>query len=152
MRPDRHLSRKFEILGLTRYKHPAMKNPFSHIDQRVPDLEAGVQFYSVLLPEVGFSRYLGGNQFRVWTTEDGEEPSKPWFGITEDKDHTPNANRIAFWMESREEVDRIAERMKTLGAQNLSGPKEMPEYSNTYYAVFFEDPWGNPLEVVHLTD
>jgi predicted enzyme related to lactoylglutathione lyase len=31
----------------------------------------------------------------------------------------------------------------------LSGPKEYPEYGPGYYAVFFEDPSGNRLEVMH---
>ncbi len=129
-----------------------MKNPFSHIDQRVPHLEAGVEFYGILLPEVGFPRYLGGQAFRVWTIEGGQGPSQPWFGITEDPDHRPNANRVAFWVESRSEVDRIAELLRGAGALDVSGPKEMPEYTATYYAVFFADPWGNPLEVVHVID
>ena len=59
---------------------------------------------------------------------------------------------MAFWVESREEVDRIAQLLREAGANDLSGPKLMPEYLPTYYAVFFADPWGNPLEVVHWTD
>ncbi len=128
-----------------------MKNPFSHIDQRVPDLDSGVAFYGALLPEVGFSRYLGGQAFREWTTDGGAGPSQPWFGITENRDHVPNVNRVAFWVESRSEVDRIAQVVREAGAVNVSGPKEMREYTRSYYAVFFEDPWGNPLEVVHST-
>ena len=33
------------------------------------------------------------------------------------------------------------------GAANLSGPRDCPEYSATYYAAFFEDPCGNALEI-----
>ena len=69
--------------------------------------------------------------------------------IIHDPDHLPNANRVAFWVESRDEVDRLARVVRSAGARNVSGPKDMPEYTPTYYAVFFEDPWGNPLEVVH---
>ena len=126
-----------------------MPNPFSHIDQRVPDLEAGVTFYGAILPAIGFSKYNGGQAFRTWSTPDGTGPTGPWFGITEDPGHVPNANRIAFWAASRERVDQLAQIVREAGAKNVSGPKAMPQYSKTYYGLFFDDPWGNPLEVVH---
>ena len=31
----------------------------------------------------------------------------------------------------------------------IEGPLFNPEYNETYYAVFFDDPSGNRLEVVH---
>ena len=68
-----------------------------------------------------------------------------FFGFTHDPNHKPNGNRIAFWAETREEVDRIAEVARTAGAKNIEGP-ELYEEPN-YYAVFFEDPEGNKLEV-----
>ena len=129
-----------------------MQNPFSHVDLRVPDLEAGVAFYQTLLPEMGFSKYEGGQVFRSWTLPEGAGPRRPWFGITEDRAHQPNGNRIAFQVESRAEVDRIAALLEPANARAISGPKSMPDYSPTYYAVFFEDPWGNPLEVLHWLD
>ena len=33
------------------------------------------------------------------------------------------------------------------GAKNIEGPEFCPEYSPTYYTVYFEDPCGNRLEV-----
>ena len=129
-----------------------MQNPFSHIDLRVPDLEAGVEFYSILMPAIGFSKYLGGQDFRSWTTPEGHGPSRAWFGITLDAEHRPNGNRIAFGVESRAEVDRIAPILERAGARAISGPKLMPAYTPTYYALFFDDPWGNPLEILHWTE
>ena len=58
-----------------------------------------------------------------------------------------NETRIAFWAESREEVDRIAEIARAAGAKNIEGPELYEEPG--YYAVFFEDPDGNKLEVCH---
>jgi catechol 2,3-dioxygenase-like lactoylglutathione lyase family enzyme len=60
----------------------------------------------------------------------------------------PNENRIAFWVERPEEVDRIAALLEPAGALELSGPKRMP-YGPDYYAVFFADPSGNRLEIYH---
>lgn len=68
------------------------------------------------------------------------------FAITEERDHVANSNRIAFWVSSSAEVDRVTEIARRAGATNLSGPKPMP-YGPGYYASFFEDPSGNKLEV-----
>ena len=57
-----------------------------------------------------------------------------------------NSNRIAFWVESATEVDRVTEIARDAGAADLSGPKPMP-YRPGYYASFFADPSGNRLEV-----
>ena len=128
-----------------------MKNPFQHIDLRVNDHEQAWEFYSKILPAIGFEK---GNKGRIFSgyDADGKLPDKAWFGFTEDKNHRPNANRIAFWAESRERVDAIAARVRNAGARNISGPKECPDYSSTYYAVFFEDPFGNRLEICYCED
>jgi len=125
-------------------------NRYQHVDIRVTDRAAAKAFYSKLLPALGFPK-MGGSVFTVFDAE-GEPPQAPWFGFIEDKQHRPNANRIAFWAESREEVDRLAEIVREAGGRISSGPRECPEYTATYYAVFFEDPSGNCLEVCHLTD
>ncbi len=103
-------------------------NPFSHIDLRVRELGDATEFYRAFLPAIG---------------------SKPFFGFTEDPNHQPNGTRIAFWVNSSAEVDRVAEIIQRAGAKNIEGPLSNPEYNETYYAVFFDDPSGNRLEVVH---
>ncbi len=75
----------------------------------------------------------------------GPEASE-FFGITEDKEHRPNRSRIAFWASSTQRVDALAEQLRNIGAQNIEGPGyESP----SYYAVYFDDPSGNPLEIVY---
>jgi predicted lactoylglutathione lyase len=51
-------------------------------------------------------------------------------------------HRIAFWAETREQVDRVAQVVREAGGRNLEGPQIWPEYSPGYYALFFEDPDG----------
>ena len=126
-------------------------NPFQHIDLRVNDHDRAWDFYSKILPAIGFVHGKRGKSFSGYDA-DGKLPNRAWFGFTEDPDHRPNATRIAFWAESRVRVDELAEVVRSAGALIVSGPKAMPEYSATYYAVFFEDPSGNCLEVCHLTD
>lgn len=126
-------------------------NPFGHMDVRVTELEEAMRFYSAVLPSLGFTREYHGTEWKVFATED-ELPGAAYFALTEDPDHRPNANRIAFWAESREQVDQIAGVLRELNAKITSGPQLFPEYSSTYYAIYFEDPCGNRLEVVHRTD
>ena len=71
--------------------------------------------------------------------------------ITEDAGHRPNLNRVAFWAPSREDVERLADVVRRAGGRITSGPKLFPEYPGAYFAVFFEDPSGNRLEIVHRT-
>ena len=121
-----------------------MKRHFDHIDLRVPRLADVSAFYEMLLPALGFSRRVaveGWLQF-----EAAGETATEFFGITESPPHVPNENRIAFWAESRADVDRIAKVAARAGARNIEGPMD---YEPDYYAVFFEDPCGNRLEACH---
>ena len=125
-----------------------VKNPFQHVDLRVNDLRQAWDFYAKILPAIGSET---GHEGQVYSgfDADGKAPERAWFGFTEDEDHRPNANRIAFWAESRQRVDEIGALLRDAGARSVSGPKDCPEYSPSYYAVFFEDPFGNRLEVCY---
>lgn len=119
-----------------------MSARFDHIDLRVPDLAAVITFYRGLLPALGFIREVKIEDWFQLETEDGSE----FFGITKDPGYRCNATRIAFRAASDSEVDTLAQRLHEIGARNIEGPMlEAPGY----YAVFFEDPFGNRLEVVH---
>jgi len=120
-------------------------NRFGHIDLRVSDIDAAADFYEALLPALGFTERYHGDAWKVWATTD-PLPGTAYFGITEERTHVANDNRIAFWVESAAEVDRVAEVARRAGATELSGPKPMP-YGPGYYAVFFADLSGNRLEV-----
>lgn len=120
-------------------------SPFGHIDLRVRDLGSAVPFYEALLPALGFTERYHGELWKVWATQE-PPPATAYFAVTESPGHAPNENRIAFRVESAEDVDRLAEVAQAAGAGELSGPKPMP-YGPGYYAVFFADPSGNRLEV-----
>jgi predicted enzyme related to lactoylglutathione lyase len=117
---------------------------FDHIDLRVPDLKKATPFYEQLLPALGFTREVSIEGWLTFQAADGDITE--FFGVTEAAGHVPNENRIAFWAESNERVNQVAEAARRAGAQNIEGP--MP-YEPGYYAVFFEDPSGNRLEVCH---
>ena len=118
---------------------------FDHIDLRVNKIEPARHFYARLLPELGFTLHSSGEEWFIWQAP-GSGPVE-FFGFTESRGHQPNDNRIAFWAEDRAEVDRLGEIVKNAGGQNLEGPGLWREYSPGYYALLFEDPSGNKLEI-----
>jgi catechol 2,3-dioxygenase-like lactoylglutathione lyase family enzyme len=61
-------------------------------------------------------------------------------------------NHVAFRVERREDVDRFhREFLDARGVPTLyDTPRDFPEYSPGYYAVFFEDPDRIKLEVAHV--
>jgi catechol 2,3-dioxygenase-like lactoylglutathione lyase family enzyme len=118
---------------------------FGHIDLRVADIAAALSFYDRLLPALGFTERYHGEAWKVWATTE-PLPSTAYFAITEESGHVANSNRIAFWVSSEAEVDRVAEIARGAKAKDVSGPKPMP-YSVGYYASYFADASGNLLEV-----
>lgn len=121
---------------------------FDHIDLRVKNMAEAEPFYTVLLPELGFTREEGIEGWVQFGAEDGK-PTSEFFGLMESPSHVPNENRIAFRADSKAEVERLAEVLHRIGARNIEGP--LYEEADWYYAVFFEDPCGNRLEVCHRT-
>lgn len=122
------------------------KRLFDHIDLRVHRMDLCGPFYRQFLPLLGFTDYVdldGWLQFQAAGTEATE-----FFGVTEDRGHRPNRSRVAFWADSRSQVDELAAAVRSLGALNVEGPEEIDP---TYYAVYFDDPSGNALEICHRT-
>jgi catechol 2,3-dioxygenase-like lactoylglutathione lyase family enzyme len=120
---------------------------FDHIDLRVTNREAAQRFYAQILPAIGFRIDKSGKQWGLFEAEGNI--AVDFFGFTEEANHQPNGNRIAFWAPSLAAVDEIAEVARKAGAKNIEGPELCVEYSPGYYAVFFEDPDGNKLEICH---
>lgn len=117
---------------------------FDHIDLRVPRLADVAAFYEKLLPALGFTRRMDIEGWLEFEAE-GDEATE-FFGVTELAAHVPNENRIAFWAQSSAQAERVAKVAALAGARNIEGPMD---YCPGYYAVFFEDPCGNRLEVCH---
>ncbi|WAC21235.1 VOC family protein [Luteolibacter sp. SL250] len=121
-----------------------MRRCFDHIDLRVPDLAAATPFYSALLPALGFTRKM---EIEGWLQYEADSAGiTEFFGVTESTEHRPNENRIAFRAASVAEITRLAEIAAAAGARNMEGPMH---YEQGYHAVFFEDPFGNRLEICH---
>ena len=129
----------------------AQRRILQHIDLRVRSRERAASFYGAIFSALGFSR----SDSEDWTSYAHEPEGLPkdqqipeWFGFTEAAEMNPGDTRIAFHAQSRDEVDRIVALLPSLGARAIEPPDD--EYGPNYYAVFFEDPDGNKLEVCFL--
>ena len=117
-----------------------------HIDLRVKNFQTAMEFYGKLLPALGFTFDCSDEEWGTFYSVGGDKPSE-FFGFTVDPNHEPNGTRIAFWAETRGEVDRLTEIVRDAGGENLDGPELVPGYRPGYYALFFDDPEGNQLEI-----
>ena len=145
----------------------SVTGPLSHLDLSVGDPERSIPFYAALLEAIGFTRW--SSQEPGWT---GEKPRRAAWSIrnadgslfaidlrpseTAKRDqqydrYAPGPHHLAFHAESRNVVDRVHAEVSARGGSVLDAPAEYegPAYGGGYYAVFFADPDGVKLEVVH---
>ena len=141
--------------------------PLSHLDLSVGDPDHAIPFYAALLEAIGFTRFRSAEP--GWS---GDRPTRAaWFiryadgamfgidlrpcdeakrGQRYDR-QAPGPHHVAFHAASREAVDGVHENVRAVGGTVLDAPAEYtgPAYGGGYYAVFFADPDGVKLEVVH---
>ena len=111
---------------------------FDHIDLRVSNLAQARKFYDVLMPAVGLTERRGDDASPGYVVP-GEFTNSPFVWLSEEPGHRGGANRIAFWADTEEEVNRLAEVIREAGALMVEGPEYCHDYTPGYYAVFFED-------------
>ncbi len=117
---------------------------YDHVDFRVRDLKSVRAFYDSLMPALGFSKVHGDKTARTYAQASRH---LPFLWLVQAVSSRPSLSRVAFAADSKNEVDRIARVVKRAGGHAIEGPHECRSYGLPYYAVFFEDPEGNRLEV-----
>ncbi len=127
-----------------------------HIDVVVSSIERSLPFYRDLLGPLGWHGV---------SEVEGERGETIWYlwgpgssvGVREaqsERDRPPDRyevglHHIAFEAVSRAVVHERAEWLRAQGVEIESGPEEY-WYQPGYYAVFFYDPDGLKLEIVHV--
>ena len=127
-----------------------------HVDLVVSSIERSLTFYRELLAPLGFHRvgevegergetiwYLSGPGSSIGLREAQSEREQPL-----DR-YEVGLHHLALEASSRAAVDERAAWLRSHGVEIESGPEEYG-YSPGYYAVFFFDPDGIKLEIVHV--
>jgi glyoxylase I family protein len=127
-----------------------------HVDLVVSSIARSLPFYRELLAPLGFHRvsevegergetiwYIGGPGMAVGLREAQSESRGPY-----DR-YAVGLHHLAFEAGSRGIVDERAEWVRKQSLQLESEPQEYA-YLPGYYAVFFYDPDGIKLEIVHV--
>ena len=127
-----------------------------HVDLVVSSIERSLPFYRELLAPLGFHRigevegergetiwYLSGAASALGLREAQTPSDGPY-----DR-YRVGLHHLAFEARSRGAVNERAGWLRAQGAEIESGPEEYA-YLPGYYAVFFYDPDGMKLEIVHI--
>jgi glyoxylase I family protein len=128
-----------------------------HVDLVVSSIERSLPFYRDLLAPLGYHGisevegergetiyYLWGPGSSIGLREAQAEPR----GEPYDR-YTVGLHHLALEAASRAAVDERATWLREAGAEIESEPREYA-YELGYYAVFFYDPDGMKLEIVHV--
>jgi catechol 2,3-dioxygenase-like lactoylglutathione lyase family enzyme len=130
------------------------RGAFHHIDLSVSDVAAARRVYAPMLDFLGYTLVKDRPDGCEWDMQ-GREPFGASLGIrtaTNGGSHdryAPGLHHLAWRVESREAVDAAHALLVEHGIAVLDPPAHYPEYSGDYYAVFFADPDGLKLEIVH---
>lgn len=135
-----------------------IRGPLSHLDLTVTDYARSIPFYDRVLTHLGFKR-MEHSPDPAWYMR---YASGAYWGIAlqlarpggREKPHdryAPGVHHVAFHADSRADVDGTYDLLREMHAVVLDPPADYggPHYSPGYYAVFFADPDGLKLEVVH---
>lgn len=127
-----------------------------HIDLNVSDLAASRRVYALVLGFLGYTCVRDDEAACEWDLRSGAVFSS--VGIKQchanvihhrHERYAPGLHHLAWEAASRADVDGLHDLLVSEGVTVLDAPALFPEYSPDYYAVFFEDPDGIKLEVVH---
>jgi catechol 2,3-dioxygenase-like lactoylglutathione lyase family enzyme len=126
---------------------------FDHVDLTVNDLARSAAFYDLVLGELGFRRAPDAGQSVILangiTSIAVRAASDTARGAAFDR-YRVGLHHLALRAARRIDVDRFYEFLLREGIAVLDPPAEYPQYGEGYYAVFFADPDGLKLELVHF--
>ena len=126
----------------------------NHLSLTVSDRTQADPFYDKVLSFMGYQQVEQNEEFTMWwspqagaITVGAANPDSP--NKTHDR-YSPGLHHFAFNAENREQVDQMYQLLLEMGATILDAPAQYDQYAPGYYAVFFADPDGIKLELVHM--
>lgn len=128
-----------------------------HIEIHVSHLAASEKFYDLLLPHVGFHKYLDLDDMVAYT--DGKqnlifaeaEVAYLRYGFHRKR---VGLNHLAFRVDSKADVEKL---YREVAMPNrlwvlYGGPQTYQEYHPEYYALYLEDPDRIKIEIVYTPE
>lgn len=121
-----------------------------HIEINVKSLQKSREFYCMLLPELGYELYQDwaegfsyrqGLSYIVFV-----QTEEPYLHLPYHR-KASGLNHLAFWADSRSEVDRLARKLRLSGAPMLYEDRYPFAGGQGHYAVFLEDPDRLKIEI-----
>jgi glyoxylase I family protein len=127
-----------------------------HVDLTVNDVRKSAGFYDKVLGALGFRRL---------EEDDAAEHDLRWGNAhltiairaaaadqvgAEHNRYRVGLHHLALKARTRAQVDQFHRFLRSERITVLDAPAEYPQYGKNYYAVFFADPDGLKLEVVHF--
>ena len=118
----------------------------------VLDFKTSEAFYDRILLPLGFeAEYREAtvewavksyrlNEHNLWIKHDVTSAPLPFV-------RNVGLDHLAFFVDSKDEVDRFYSDLKSIDVQITRAPSQYPEYSPSYYAFYFRDPDEIPLEI-----
>ncbi len=131
-----------------------MRGAIDHLMINCNDYGAAVRFYAWLMPKIGYPEMLSyqtPSPITGWIGEGGGvwvSPAEAQAGGQSFNKGRAGLREIAFRAESRAQIDELAKAIEANGGHILDAPREY-DYRPGYYSVFFTDPEGIKLELVH---
>ena len=125
-----------------------------HLIVNANDLARSRRFYGWLLPRLGYPGTTHEDGVSGWWGDAGSfwvKQAAPRFAADTFSKDRVGLCEIAFAAESRAQVDALARDLAAAGYPILDPPREYA-YTPGYYAVFFSDPDGLKLELVHIPE
>jgi glyoxylase I family protein len=133
---------------------------FRHVDLVVSSIEGSLSFYRELMAPLGWTEVnevRGERGETIWYIWGPGGEASASLGLRENQSdahavpydrYGVGIHHLALNATSRDIVDERAAWLRAQGATIESGPEEY-DYTPGYYAVFFYDPDGIKLEIVH---
>ena len=124
---------------------------FDHLRLTVRDVEASRRVYDPVMRALGLPPVARDDGGAAWGSQ--EAGFLILTAASRDGAHdaaAPGLHHVAFAAPSRAVVDRVGEIVTGIGAEVLDPPGEYDDQPD-HYAVFFRDPDGFKVEVVHVS-
>lgn len=133
-----------------------IRGAFHHIDLNVSDLAASRRVYGPVLEFLGYRLVKDEASGCEWDLVDegrgaslGLRACDAALAGYAHRRYAPGLHHLSWRASSREDVDALHRLLVERGIKILDAPAHYPQYWGDYYAVFFEDPDGMKLELVH---